>query len=184
MTKKDCLRKEIQKKRKEMSKNQVDILSKRICERLMDSPIYKEAKSVFCYNSIRNEVNLSFLINKALSDGKKVSLPKVLDKAGIMKFYTIDKLSGLKEGAYGIFEPDDKNEEIAADLILVPGVAFSENGDRIGQAGGFYDRYLRNYNIESIGICYDYQIFENIPTEEHDVKMHHIISEKRFININ
>ena len=77
-----------------------------------------------------------------------------------------------------------KNEETTADLILVPGVVFSESGDRIGQAGGFYDRYLKDYPIKSVGICYDYQIFEEIPTEDHDVKMYHIISEKRFININ
>ena len=51
-----------------------------------------------------------------------------------MKFYAIDRLSGLKKGAYGIFEPDEKNEETTADLILVPGVVFSESGDRIGQA--------------------------------------------------
>ncbi len=184
MTTKDSLRKEIQNKRKEMPKNQVDILSKKICERLIDSPLYREAMSMFCYNSIRNEVDLSFLMEKAIADGKKVSLPKVLDKSGIMKFYAIDRLSGLKKGAYGIFEPDEKNEETTADLILVPGVVFSKNGDRIGQAGGFYDRYLKDYPIKSVGICYDYQIFEEIPTEDHDIKMHHIISEKRFININ
>ena len=110
MTTKDSLRKEIQNKRKEMPKNQVDILSKKICERLIDSSVYREARSVFCYNSIRNEVDLSFLIEKAIADGKRVSLPKVLDKAGIMKFYAIDRLSGLKKGAYGIFEPDEKND--------------------------------------------------------------------------
>ena len=58
MTTKDSLRKEIQNKRKEMPKNQVDILSKKICERLIDSSVYREARSVFCYNSIRNEVDL------------------------------------------------------------------------------------------------------------------------------
>ena len=150
MTTKDSLRKEIQNKRKEMPKNQVDILSKKICERLIDSSVYREARSVFCYNSIRNEVDLSFLIEKAIADGKRVSLPKVLDKAGIMKFYAIDRLSGLKKGAYGIFEPDEKNEETTADLILVPGVeAFTTDTLRITLLSlweyAMIIRFLRKY---------------------------------------
>lgn len=184
METKNSLRNDVLRQRKNMEKQMADRLSKEICDRLLSGKIYHRLQSVFCYSAVRNEVDLTSFMDKALRDGKIVSLPKVLDKNGTMKFYAIDSLENLKRGTYGILEPEMVNEQKSADLILVPGVVFSEKGDRIGQAGGFYDRYLAEHLMYCAGICYDYQIYKNIPFEKHDIKMDCIISERRIIQIN
>lgn len=184
MENKNSLRNHILMLRKEMEKQDVEKISNEICKRLLSGEIYKNIQSVFCYSAVKNEVDLTPFIEKAFSDGKTVSLPKVIDKKGTMKFYSINSLYELKKGTYGILEPEMGNEQQWADLVLVPGVVFSEKGDRIGQAGGFYDRYLAQHPMYCAGICYEYQIYKNIPFEKHDIKMDCIISEKRMIEIN
>ena len=183
MDSKNSLRNKVLALRKNMKRENAGILSKIICNTLISSESYKKAYSVFCYYPVRNEVDLTSFINKALQDKKVVSLPRVTDKNGIMKFYQINSLDELSKGAYGIPEPNIKDEQKGADLIIVPGVVFSESGDRIGQAGGFYDRYLAENDIYSVGVCYDYQIYKKIPYESHDIRMNNIVSDKRTIFI-
>lgn len=169
--------------RKNLTRTQVKEMSIKVCKKLLSSDLYRQSQSIFCYSAVRNELDLTFFIEKALRDGKSISLPKVLDKKGLMKFYEIHSITGLERGTFGILEPSSQNENIAADIILVPGVVCSKQGDRIGQAGGFYDRFLEKNNIYSVGICYDFQLFDKIPHEKHDKKMNKIISEQREIDI-
>ena len=105
-----------------------------------------------------------------------MAVPKVVNKNGQMYFAAINKNDKFKNGLYNIPEPSNTEIAPSADLILVPGVVFSTKGERIGQAGGFYDRYLRNSSCHSIGVAYDFQVFDEIPTELHDVPVNEIIS--------
>ena len=79
-------------------------------------------------------------------------------------------MENLKEKKFGVMEPDF-GEEIKyneIDLVIVPGVAFDINGNRIGFGKGYYDRFLRGYNGKTIVLAYDFQVLESIETEEHD----------------
>ena len=172
------IRKNIKNKRKSLSAEEVARKSNIICRKIICSDIYKKAKTIYCYNSIRNEVDLSFLINQALEDKKKVALPKVTDKKGEMIFVELNNMNRLKPGEFGILEPVGSQCAAKPDFIIVPGVAFSANGDRIGQAGGFYDRFLRKNPTFSVGVAYDFQMLEELPTESHDIKIDRIITEK------
>lgn len=159
-----------------MTESDVQIKSNIICNKIINSQFYKESKCIYCYMAIQNEVDLSLVIRDALLADKTVAVPKVVNKNGQMYFAAINKNDKFENGLYNIPEPSNSEIAPSADLILVPGVVFSTKGERIGQAGGFYDRYLRNSSCHSIGVAYDFQVFDEIPTELHDVPVNEIIS--------
>ena len=159
-----------------MTESDVQVKSNIICNKIINSQFYKESKCIYCYMAIQNEVDLSLVIRDALLADKTVAVPKVVNKNGQMYFATINKNDKFENGLYNIPEPSNTEIAPSADLILVPGVVFSTKGERIGQAGGFYDRYLRNSSCHSIGVAYDFQVFDEIPTELHDVPVNEIIS--------
>ena len=90
----------------------------------------------------------------------------------------------LKTGVFGILEPSEDCEavpESEIDLIIVPGVAFDRQHNRLGRGKGFYDRLLSTLDVPKIGICYDFQLKDQIPTEPFDRKMDLIITEKEIL---
>lgn len=160
------IRKEIQDK---------DIKSKIIVDKVLNHPKYKEASVIACYCALKDEVNLDGVIFNALSKGMIVLVPKV--DGNQMHFYEIKNMNDLEIQSFGIREPKhdlifDKNK---IDLFLVPGVSFDVNGNRMGFGKGYYDRYLSNLDVYKIGICFEEQISESIPTDKYDVKMNEII---------
>lgn len=94
-------------------------------------------------------------------------------------------MDDMEKGAYGILEPKTvrKADENNIDVILVPGLAFDRNGGRMGFGKGYYDRLLESSKAVKIGLCYDFQILEKIPTESHDVPMNFVITEKEILEI-
>jgi len=183
-TKKKELRKSLLKKRCGLSKEDCRKLSKIVCKRLTELEIYKHADTVFAYSSIRNEVSCDYLIEKALSDGKKIALPKVInsDNDNEMHFFYCNEQENLEEGFMGISEPKEDYSNLAVPsentLIILPGIAFGRNFGRIGYGKGFYDRYLSLYeeNVQSVAVCYDFQLLDTIPTDEHDIPSNAIVT--------
>lgn len=173
---KDYLRKEIKQKRILMCQDDVKCKSKIICQRILDSEIYQNSKCIYCYYPVQNEVDITPLIQASLTAGKIIALPKVINKKGEMIFAEIKNFDNLKTGPYNIPEPTTANQARQADIILVPGVVFSTKGKRIGQAGGFYDRFLEKNHLYSIGVAYDFQIVEDLKTEPHDIDVNQVIS--------
>lgn len=178
------LRKALLKQRNELSKEDCRKLSKLICKRLTALEIYKQADTVFAYSAIRNEVACDYLIEKALNDGKKVALPKILSDKNDneMQFFYCSEFENLEEGFMGISEPEEDYSNLAVPsektLIVLPGLAFGRNFGRIGYGKGFYDRYLSLYeeNVQSVAVCYDFQLLDEIPTDEHDIPANVIIT--------
>lgn len=161
------------------------IKSSEITKKIAQSEFYKEAKVIGVYSSLTSEVDTTYLIIKAISDRKIVALPKVVNK-GELEFYSISKLEELEEkGAFGIKEPLAKVEKFIdkdkIDLMIVPGVCFDRNKNRVGSGKGFYDRYLTDVkNIVKVGICFEEQVLQNdfISTDEYDIKMDMVITDK------
>ncbi len=143
---------------------------------------YKNAKSVFIYVSYGDEVETLSIIEKILADGKRVSVPICHKESHHMSAVLIDSLNCLKKGVYGILEPDANGiilEKEDIDLIVVPGLCFSEDGYRIGYGGGYYDRFLDGYKGVSVGLAFSECIAEKVPTEKTDKRVDIVITGKK-----
>ncbi len=172
---------ELRKKYLEIRKNIInkDKKSEIIFNALINSDEYKKSHVIALYYSLKSEVNTLKLIEYSLKNNKIVLLPRVIDD--YMIFYQIASLNNLNKSNFGIMEVSngiifDKNN---IDLIVVPGVCFDKYLNRIGFGKGYYDKYLSNSNIYSIGICFQEQISdEMIITDKTDIKLKKIITDK------
>ena len=154
-----------------------------LTERILGHPWYCLSDTILCYADYGSEISTGELIGEALAAGKKVFLPRV--EGDSMTFYRIGGLSELVRGYKGIPEPVGNGEcyrggERAAErtLLLMPGVAFDRNRNRIGYGKGFYDRFLAEHpelQQRSVGIGYLCQLVEELPAEETDIRPCQII---------
>ena len=168
-----------------MTQEEVISKSKIVTEKLLNSEWFKNSNTIMSYISIKNEIDLQEINESIINSGKTLVLPVIDNNGENMKSVKVDTLENLKEKKFGVMEPDF-GEEIKynrIDLVIVPGVAFDINGNRIGFGKGYYDRFLRGYNGKKIVLAYDFQVLENIETEEHDEKVEEIITELRDIKI-
>lgn len=137
------------------------------------------------YAPIHHEVETADVAKATLAAGKKLLYPAVVGHD--LKFCEVRALSELTPGRYGIPEPaGEPCDPAAADIIVVPGVAFDHCGRRIGYGKGFYDRSLHRLEGSGrlVGFCYDFQLVQEIAGEPHDVTMDFIVTELRVIRVN
>ncbi len=159
-------------------------------------PVWGKAKTVLLFMSMEKEIDTHFLLEKTLSSGKNLFVPRILDDT--MAFFRIDNLSGpWKQGAFGILEPEMKNpfhpDQIDFPLlVIVPGLAFDKQGHRLGRGKGYYDSFLsklkhssgnNNQNITIVGLCLNEQFVDHVPAEEHDQKVDAICTGNDYIGI-
>jgi 5-formyltetrahydrofolate cyclo-ligase len=157
--------------------------SEEITEKLEETNIFRLSSVIGCYHSLPDEVNTHTAIER-WNLTKELYLPVVIsDKDMEMVRYSADSLN--ESGTFGISEPILKGENRLSkklDLLIVPGMAFDTDGNRLGRGKGYYDRFLSANDIPYIiGICYDFQLLDHIPTEPFDRRMNMIITEKRTI---
>jgi 5-formyltetrahydrofolate cyclo-ligase len=181
MESKKELRKYILKIRNNMLKQDVENNSRAIMDKIIDLDIYRQSKVVFIYMDFNNEVMTSNLIRHMLSEEKRVVVPYTDTMNTVLIPSEITKEADLKLNSFGYYEPKSilsvNIEEI--DLVIVPGVVFDKNLNRIGFGKGYYDRILNKLkpSAKKIAVAHEFQVLEEIPTEEHDVKMDMIITE-------
>lgn len=174
MCNKHELRKTVRLRKRELNQQQLAELSFAVISRLTEEPHYRKAKTVMLYCSLPDEVDTRTLLDTAVESGKTVLLPKVIDETTMeLRIYKSDK--DLEEGAFHIMEPkgDRFNDLKSIDVAVIPGMAFDSDGNRLGRGKGYYDRFLSQlppYTYK-IGICFDFQKFEHIPTESTDISM-------------
>ena len=179
---KNKIRKEILKKRNNLSIEEVEKKSDLIIENL--GKFIKNAENIMIFMDMKNEVKITKLME--LYPEKSFFIPKITDsKNREMKInkYEENELVLHKFGYYESSSSDFYNENIL-DIVIVPAVVFDLEKNRIGFGGGYYDTFLKkireeNKKILFIGICYDFQIIEKVPTEEHDVVLDFVVSESR-----
>lgn len=134
----------------------------------------KNSRVVALYKAINGELSCEKVAEILKAQGKIICYPRV--KGDQMDFYKVTSDNDFTTGSYGLQEPKSGCDLIAPediDVILVPGIAFTESGERLGQGGGFYDRYLNackeaGHELYTVGLCYDFQIYSALPTEDHD----------------
>lgn len=156
----------------------------KIAKKLESLPELRDAGTVFCFVSTVFEADTHGLIQKLLDAGKRVAVPRCKGD-GVMEAYVIHSLSELCRGHYGIQEPSDAAELILPEqieLALIPALACGQDGSRLGQGGGYYDRYLMRAGAVRAALCRDACLFPSIPVSPHDCKMDLIVTETRLFH--
>lgn len=181
-TPKSIIRSKKLAERGQLPDEQCRVKSHAISERLLQEAWYKDTSQILLYRAVNHEVSLSFFMEQAWKDHKTLYFPRV---SGMdMDFYRADSMEAFRPGFFHILEP---NEDCPAYIpeqeavMIVPGAAFSEAGDRIGYGKGYYDRYLNQHSgkFKLVGAAYEMQLLKPWKTEEFDIKMDVIITENR-----
>lgn len=163
---KKALRQEIRKLKKTHSPKELAEQSTMIMQKLAIHPDFEKAETVMLYASLPDEVNTMDFLSEWKSR-KQIILPTVVGD-DIIPVELTDECK-MVEGDFHIWEPENHPYTGKLDLIIVPGMAFDPHGHRLGRGKGYYDRFLTKYpEVKTIGICFDFQYIEEIPTEPHD----------------
>ncbi|WP_018969182.1 5-formyltetrahydrofolate cyclo-ligase [Rubritalea marina] len=139
-----------------------------------------DVKTVAIYAALENEPQLEQL--HQLADGINFVYPLTQDSNGAMQFHLVHEISELRHGRYGILEPHPEHHPLVAadriDTFICPGIAFSATGLRLGKGGGYYDRILesRKQDAHILGVAFQCQVLDHLPTEDHDIQMDAVIS--------
>ena len=189
-TLKNNLRKNMLIVRKNMPDQNVSAFSLKIMDTIISLPQFINCKNIMLYMSFNNEVDTYKLATWCLNNNKTVIAPYCIKSSHTIVPFIINNLTNdLSKSTFGIMEPKYdilmKANIENIDLIIVPGVVFDEDCNRIGFGAGYYDRFLsmKSKNTITIGIAYDYQIIDKVPTDEYDVPLNFIITEKRIISL-
>lgn len=176
------LRTEMKNLRKSLDDATIEKKSDEIFENLKNLSFFNEAEHIMSFMTFNSEVDTQKINESVLEEDKKLLLPRVVNKITML---AIENDGLFERSALGILEPcgEDYHEEI--DFIIVPGLAFDLEGNRLGYGRGYYDRFFEKYpRAIRCAICFSEQIVELVPTEEHDKKMDYIITEKNIYKIN
>jgi 5-formyltetrahydrofolate cyclo-ligase len=177
---KQALRKDMACRKKEYSSTWLSARSLEALIRLEGLDLFKQAKSISLYHALPGEVETSAFIEK-WEETKTIFLPLV--EGNDLYFHTYKGKHYLQRGAFGIMEPERENscstEQI--DLIIVPGIAFDRQCNRMGRGKGYYDRLLTTLPIPKIGLCYHFQLVDKIPTEPFDIPVDMVVTDKESI---
>lgn len=144
---------------------------------------FQNSINIGLFHSLNDEVNTHSFIEK-WSHSKNIFLPRIAgDKLEMVKYVREDDLN---EGKFKIKEPSNKivSELKNLDIIIIPAVALSCTGQRIGRGKGYYDRLLNNSDILKIGLIYDFQLYPFFKSEQHDVPMDVIVTDKGILYLN
>ncbi len=146
---------------------------------LLALPEYQEAGTVLAYAGTGWEIDTRPILSDALSRGKTLCVPRC-EEPGVFSLRQITALEQLSPGAYGIPEPGDDAPRITTDQVdfaVLPCVTCNHQGQRLGQGGGYYDRFLSHYRGGTVLLCREKLIREEIPVEPLDMPVPWVLTE-------
>ena len=164
-----------------------------IANSIIQLPEYQKAQHIAVYSALPEEIPLEAFVQLSRQDNKSLYLPVVdpdnhLNK---MHFRLWTSQDAMEQNQLGISEPqysDPSHKEVTLDLVLMPTVAFDNEGHRLGMGGGYYDRYFSKLNSITtkipmrIGIAHSCQFNVGLPNEEWDINLHAVVNEKGFLD--
>jgi len=170
-------------KRMGLSKNFVRTASGKIAKKLLNSEIIKNVSNILIYLPINGEVNTLEILNVLRERQINISVPAYMVREWVIcKYHEGEKLEKLFHGV-----PQPKKilqvNVSSLDLIIMPGVAFAKNGARIGMGLAVYDRLLQDSRATRVGLAYEFQIVDKIDTDEYDLPVDYIVTEKQILKI-
>lgn len=168
------LRAQIKALKKQYSKEQLLAQSNLILAKLEQHPDFIKAERVMLYSALPDEVQTQAFLEK-WHLCKTIILPTVVGDDIVPVEYGKD--TAFAVGDFNILEPQNEPYVGDFDLIVVPGVAFDRRGNRIGRGRGYYDRFLcQHLGVKRIGICFDFQMVDEVPTEPLDIRMDEVLT--------
>lgn len=177
---KERLRRRVLRARRRLAIEEREGVSEVLAGRLFGLAEWGAAEVVGLYASLPGEVVTDGIIEGALGQGKRVALPRVVDEVSCrLVWHEVSSLGELESGAYGVREPRADLPVVEVNelgLLLVPGVVFDGEGNRIGFGKGFYDRVLASYDGFSVTLIFACQLVEKVPVEAWDERVGKVIS--------
>lgn len=151
-----------------------------IAHQVAKLPVYQNASTVCVYMALADEVSTVGIVDMVLRDRKTLLAPKVISTTQMVASVVSD-LRQLSKGAFGILEPGTGAPYGGPiNVIIIPGRAFTERGDRRGRGRGYYDRFLATHTESiRIGLAHESQLTSTLGVQPHDVRMHYVVTEKR-----
>jgi 5-formyltetrahydrofolate cyclo-ligase len=168
-----------------------DAASEQAIARFIELPAYRAARSAMWYLDCRSELRTRQALPAALESGKRIAVPYcTVDDRGANKLglWLLESMNELIVGKWKILEPPrerwgEAGKEVdpaELDIVMVPGVAFSREGGRMGNGQGYYDRLLAGVRPDCllVGLCYESQLFDELVVSPHDVFMDQVVTER------
>ena len=178
MTEKQSIREKMKAFRKAMEPGEKKAREKRLCDGITDLVDDLSFQEILCYYPMPYEIELLDAYREWESVGKKLFFP--VSSKDEMTFFSPKDLRDFSEGAMHVMEPVSRDEPFLYrrnTLCIVPGLAFTREGMRLGYGKGYYDRFLaKNKDIVTCGVCFEEQIFETLPCDENDVLLNFIMT--------
>jgi 5-formyltetrahydrofolate cyclo-ligase len=179
---KKTLRNQLRERLEALAPDDIRRRSEAACERLIELPEYRRADALMLFLSTPHEIDTTPLAVRAWDDGKRVLAPAVFWEQRRMLPVEIRSLSSdVRAGPSGIREPaGDRTAAIGEiDLVVVPGLAFDQAGNRLGRGRGFYDRFLahRDFRATICALAFEEQLVERLPAEPHDMRIHILVTD-------
>ena len=175
MEEKKRLRKEIRQQLRNLSDEKKLAFSASIIAQLEATSEFQDAQTILFFWSLPDEVQTHDVINQTFTS-KTILLPVVIgDDTEIRQFQGLDH---MQKGAFDIEEPTGEpfTDYDKIDLVVVPGLGFDLNGNRLGRGKGYYDKLLAKIPAPTIAICYPCQLVQSVPHEEWDIRIDRIIT--------
>jgi 5-formyltetrahydrofolate cyclo-ligase len=170
----------------QLSADQRHIASVAACQRVMALDVFKHAGALMLYLPMTGEIDVTGIAVRCFCEGKSVCVPKVDWKRRDMLPLEVDSLDDrvMEVDEHGVRSPRNGRPipPEMIDLVIVPGLAFDQRGMRLGRGGGYYDRFLariRDNGATSVGIAFDQQIVDKVPTALHDLPVDKVITDRR-----
>ena len=157
----------------------------KICAQVAENPAIADAQCVLGFAPLGSEPDITPLLEALRAGGTAIALPRASAQTGQMELVQLtEPIAALPKDTMGVRVPASganiPPEQV--EVALIPGVAFDERGNRLGRGGGFYDRFLASASaLNTIGICFDLQLLEQVPAEAHDIRVHHVSTEQRIL---
>ncbi|MCG6533375.1 MAG: 5-formyltetrahydrofolate cyclo-ligase [Syntrophales bacterium LBB04] len=180
------IRKAVLTVRNALAKEDIEKMSASICARVARLKQVEESASLMIFLSFGSEVDTDPIIEWAWQRNKRVLAPLCKPETREMTVYAIKTFADVAPGYFGIREPRGDilmpvaKEEI--DLVAVPAVAFDRRGYRVGYGGGYYDRFLADWDVPTIGLAFSCQIIPEVPIDRYDQPVQGILTEKEYID--
>lgn len=180
LERKQEIRRRIRELRRELSLSEWKNKTHSITKQILSQKEFADADAIYCYVDFDREAGTRGIIEEAWRMGKRVYVPRV--QKDTMDFYRITSYTELETGTFGVLEPGLTGHELPADgqsgLMIVPGVAFDRECNRIGYGKGYYDRYLASHTgLHTIAAAFDLQIVDAVEAEKTDIRPEILITE-------
>lgn len=185
VTSKSIVREQVNAARQRLGASHRAAYAQAIATQLAALAAYQQARCVGLYAATPDEAATDLICDHALREHKQVCYPRVRNLEQYqMDFFAILSRAELVLGYHDILEPQPGSKPVSPsdiDCLCVPGVAFDRHGHRLGQGSGYYDRWLAGYTGVRIGLAYECQVVDELPTEPQDQHVQCVVTEQRVL---